>query len=225
MLWGYFDEAGEHDKKTGRLSRLAIGGFLAPAEEWEKAIPKWQKVLDGEGVQVFHMTHFEAYKSEFKDWELDKHERLLNALLDIIDEAKVGLVGVSWPAAKAKRKVLRKMYATCFGQVINSCASEAFLGYDSRDTNLVFAEHPEFKAEHIGEMYDQMKGEAYFFRSCTITTPSRCVPLQMADLAAYEVCHAHERGQKRRYPWMRLLNKYQGGFPGLCIRIIHASGA
>jgi hypothetical protein len=31
----------------------------------------------------------------------------------------------------------------------------------------------------------------------------------MADLAAYEVCHAHERGQKHRYPWMRLLNKYQ----------------
>jgi hypothetical protein len=225
MLWGYFDESGEHDRSTGYLSRLAIGGFMAPYEEWQRAIPKWQQALSDEGVKLFHMADFEAHKGEFESWPDNRHRRFLNKLLEVIDDAKVGLIGVSWPASQPRRKALPPTYATCFGQVVNSCANTAFLEYQSMGTNLIFAEHPEFKAKRIKELYEGMKGEARFLQSCTISTPDYCVPLQIADLAAYEVCHAHDRGQKDRYPWTRLLNKYRGDFPGLCIRIIPASGA
>lgn len=222
MLWGYFDEAGEHHSATGNLTRLAIGGFLAPFEEFQAAIEPWQKALDNEGVSVFHMTDFEANKGEFMGWEKDKpkRERLLNNLLSVLDKARVALIGVSWPAAQSRRKVLRRTYETCFAQVVGAAASKAFLDYNAPHTNLVFAEHPEFSAVRIAELYQQAKGVADFFRSCTISSPQHCVPLQMADLAAYEVVHAHNRNQKHRYPWIRLIRKYDGSFPGLHIRII-----
>lgn len=224
MLWGYFDEAGEHDQGAGHLTRLAIGGFLAPCEEFQAAIEPWQKALDDEGVKVFHMADFEANKREFSGWENDrpKRERLLNNLLAVLDNARFALVGVSWPAAQSKKRVLRRTYETCFAQVVNGAASKAFLDYGSPHTNLVFAEHPEFSAVRIAELYEQAKGVADFFKSCTISSPPHCVPLQMADLAAYEVAHAHNRNQKHRYPWIRLIRKYDGSSPGLHIRIIPA---
>ena len=217
MLWGYFDEAGEHNKATGHLTRLAIGGFLAPYDEFQAAIEPWQKALDDEGVKVFHMTDFEANQGEFAGWEKDrpKHERLLDNLLAVLDKAKFAMVGVSWPAAQSKKKVLRRTYETCFAQVINGAATTSFLEYDAVQTSLVFAEHPEFKAKRIVELYEAAKGFADFFRSCTIAKPCACVPLQMADLVAYEVAHAHNRDQENRYPWIRLLRKYDGAFPGL----------
>jgi hypothetical protein len=36
MIQAFFDESGEHDRRTGRLVRLTIGGLLATVEAWQR---------------------------------------------------------------------------------------------------------------------------------------------------------------------------------------------
>jgi hypothetical protein len=90
MLTGYFDESGELDPVTGHLKNLTIGGSFAPFEVWQDVSAAWKFALANEGVKMLHMADFEHYRGEF-EWHLpngerdkQRHERFLNALLDII---------------------------------------------------------------------------------------------------------------------------------------------
>jgi hypothetical protein len=96
-VWGYYDESGEYDSKT--LINMTIGGLFAPLDRWQAFDGAWQKALANEGLTYFHMADFEAWKRPF-DFKLSngerdkaKHERLLDALLDILLDQVDGLYG------------------------------------------------------------------------------------------------------------------------------------
>jgi hypothetical protein len=97
MLWGFFDESGEHDRQTGELTRLTLGGCWASFEQWETLSLNWATALEIGGIKVFHMTDFEANEGEFKGWRQrpDNRKRLLNSLLDAMVEFVPEYVGFS----------------------------------------------------------------------------------------------------------------------------------
>jgi hypothetical protein len=49
MLWGYFDESGEHPA-GGNLTRLTFGGGFAPFEAWEALSMEWAAALELAGI-------------------------------------------------------------------------------------------------------------------------------------------------------------------------------
>jgi hypothetical protein len=55
MLWGYFDESGDHDT-SGELRGLTIGGLIAPLEAWQAFDEEWGKALAYEGITFFHRS-------------------------------------------------------------------------------------------------------------------------------------------------------------------------
>jgi hypothetical protein len=66
MLWAYFDESGEHDRVTGQLKTLTPGGCVADAAAWDALSVSWHAALNNAGVEMFHMTDFEADAGEFR---------------------------------------------------------------------------------------------------------------------------------------------------------------
>ncbi len=74
MLWGFFDESGEHEPDDapaeirGKVKKLTIAGCWASYERWQAFSMDWSDALERAGIRMFHMADFEAYQGEFKEW-------------------------------------------------------------------------------------------------------------------------------------------------------------
>jgi hypothetical protein len=72
---------------------------VAPLEKWKLFEPKCRLILAREGLESFHMADFEAWRPPFDfklengDRDKEKHNRLLNDLLDVMLEHIEGLYG------------------------------------------------------------------------------------------------------------------------------------
>jgi hypothetical protein len=95
-VWVQYDESGEYDA-NGNLLNMTVGGCVTRLDRWRQFDGEWTQALLDEGMPpsasgkpCFHMTDFEAWQPPF-DFKLPdgsrdkaKHNRLLNALLDIM---------------------------------------------------------------------------------------------------------------------------------------------
>jgi Protein of unknown function (DUF3800) len=209
MLWAYFDESGEHDKSSGHLKNLTLAGGIATCESWAKLSQDWGSALVDEDVDCFHMTDFENYKPPF-DWYLDeerttqdkaRHQRFLNKLLDIMTINIYGAVGFNRHAIAAVKE-LRATYSECFKDGLGHIVK-----YISRDLgdqyHLVFAHHD----EHKEDRREAVVNAANFgnrLLSCSVGYPKHSMPLQVADLIAYEFGRAQRADREERYPFEKL---------------------
>jgi hypothetical protein len=209
MLWAYFDESGEHDS-YGHLTNLTIAGAIATCESWAKLSLDWGNALADEDVDCFHMTDFESYRRSF-DWYLDeektkrdkvRHERLLKKLLDIITTNIQGAVGFNRHAAVEPSKVPRATYTECFndslGQIVKYISSE----YDDQ-FNLIFAHHKEHKEVKREAVVNAVNFSSRIL-SCSVAYPKYAMPLQAADLIAYEFGRRQRADREERYPFKTL---------------------
>ncbi len=203
MLLAYFDESGEHNRDSGNLSRLTVGGLLTTLENWQRISAEWNKVLETKSVTTFHMTDFEAYEGEFHGWSKGRHERLVERLLTILIKEPITIIGVSM-VADGTRKRFRRTYAKCVVQAINGACMSGRLNYGQQPLSLVFAKTNDFSYRRIAAWCDKISLALPSLTSCTGTDPESCPPLQAADLVAYELARL-ERGQNRyRYPFHRM---------------------
>jgi Protein of unknown function (DUF3800) len=214
MIWAYFDESGEHDGETGQLRNLTIAGGVASCNSWAKLSLEWNNALVAEGLESFHMKDFEAYQPPF-DWYLDadrqerdhyRHRKFLNHLLDIIIAHIPSAVAFNRHPVKSSR-ILRDTYAECFedclGQIVKWVSPE-----HNSPIHLVFAHHDEHKAarkEAVAEFINF--GER--ISSCSVARPLQFLPLQAADLIAYELSRSQRENCPERYPLKRLRTEMQ----------------
>jgi hypothetical protein len=68
----YFDASGAPHQLHNKA--LIVGGFIAPADKWIAFEPRWNKTLDGAGVEYFHMTDLVAGKRQYLGWDRDKQK-------------------------------------------------------------------------------------------------------------------------------------------------------
>jgi hypothetical protein len=203
VLWAYFDESGEHIRKTGKLCRLTVGGGLSTFENWQRIEREWRAALDSEGISVFHMTDFEASRREFAGWDIAKRRQLLMKLLDIVVADKMHVIGIS-TRVPDETSAFRAAYERAAVQAINgACTSNHLLYSDVSRVNLVFARTKDFGMARIGAHCNQIRGAYPQLGACDIDDPRNCIPLQVADLLAYEVSHI-DRSSMPRYPFARL---------------------
>jgi hypothetical protein len=88
-IYGYFDESGTHKGSPA----LAVGGFLAKADEWGAFTYEWEKALKDWGLPFFHMADFESRLGDYADWPNDVRKERLNRLLGIIGRHVIASVG------------------------------------------------------------------------------------------------------------------------------------
>jgi hypothetical protein len=212
MLWHYLDESGVH-AADGTLERLTLGGCVATAEAWSAFCPVWQKILDDFKIPMFHMSDFQAWKPPFdfllengeRDWP--KHKELMNRALDaIIDHASELLGFVSEP--ESGKDAFKDSYESNIAKAVLEASKDVW--HTENPVTMVFAKHRDFKASQIAEyfeMWDDCPGLAFG----GVADPKCVLPLQAADLVAYEMrCYTRKvQPVEVRYGMKRLADAFQ----------------
>jgi hypothetical protein len=207
MLWHYLDESGEHSPQ-GSLIRLTLGGGIASAEQWGQLEGPWKEALAEAGVSTFHMADFEAWAPPF-DFRLsdgsrdrEKHNRLLNALLDTIIahiDQLVGFVG----AESCGKPEFEDAYAANVAKAVKHGLIDAY--QSGEPIRMVFAKHRDFKGARIAKFFEQWD-EPGRLEFGGIAEPCDLPQLQVADIVAYEMSRwfRDQRPDEDRYPLRRL---------------------
>lgn len=218
MLSAYLDESGTH--KGSRI--CAMGCLVASPAQWERLSRAWLKVLDAVGVPDFHATDCANGAQAFKGWEPKDRDKLFIRLANLT---------VRMTAFRVWTAVVMEDYHRFFSDLkerfpYSLCA----LGCAARLRHIavrrgsgfvipyVFDQGP--KGKRAFATFDRMssKDKAHYFRMGALTKADRLqmVPLQVADLHAYEVYRyfsdqmTHGR-RTMREPFRQLLRISDGG--------------
>jgi hypothetical protein len=216
VMWGYYDESGEYDR-SGNLLNMTIGGCYAALDRWQAFDAAWAAALADHGLDYFHMTDFEAWKPPF-DFKLGdgttrdqaKHNRLLNALLDIMLAYVDGFYGFGAVAMFDPEKpelTHELLMEDCVGGAIKNAVLEVADFY-GESLNVVFGKQKHFgegKIRRYVDFYDfgQAAGRIETF---AMADPKSKRPLQAADIFAYEMARAQRTGRPERYPFQRIVD-------------------
>lgn len=89
MLVAYFDESGscdETDRPRGETAVFAVAGYVARVEQWESFEQVWKSALYECGIESpFHMSEYESRKGQYASWNNEKRVAAINRLATIIN--------------------------------------------------------------------------------------------------------------------------------------------
>lgn len=222
MLKAYFDESGHPDDH--RI--IAIGGALASLSSWEKLEQEGSELLCEagalkQGLPYFRMSEFEYFKPPF-NWNRDKHEKVLNQLLELMHcyiDAYVGGCLLAKQDATSVReeygKFLRaRPYYHCFMHSVSSAELLTEELYENETTQLVFAENQEFGGQAMvwyQKMRQTFPDHYPHIESAAFAPYLKTLPLHVTDLVAYSLTRHFKSQLAKRdhmyYPMQRLLEK------------------
>jgi hypothetical protein len=217
MLWAYFDESGEHDRETGHLRRLTLGGCIAPLDAWQRLDAEWNSALVTAGIKMFHMTDFERYRGEFEGWDKEKHNRMLNCFLEIIGRHIRHCFGFTTGVGNGSPKTFSAHYEDCLVDCLVHVANASAQKFKN-EISVVFAKQRDFRPPRIERYFDLINFGDSQLASVTFDEPISNRPLQVADIIAYEVQHIQrDDSREDRYPLKRLQQlgcrfRFSGGF-------------
>lgn len=202
MLAAYLDETG-HSKDPDRKV-VGFGALLASVEAWKGFDIRWKALCDDEEFRIkgaFHMTDFAAQRGHYKNWPEPKRQKFLQRVFEIVRETNPMPIGaiVSLADFNSLSEEQRSKFVDPYYIALQECAhnigTTALLTGkpDINNPNLVHmtvSEHPEFKKAM--ELWDALRRytlTGLFLHSCVCSRPDEVLPLQAADIWAYELGH------------------------------------
>jgi hypothetical protein len=195
----YFDESGFHAPRSqgNGLIKLTVGGCIASAANWQQFSSDWATTIDSWGIPMFHMAKFEARVSPFDKWTEHERKTRLNTLLEILGSTKAHCYAFT--------NIFRAGDDT--GTIYERCIHDTLLELSMNEEKFTvcFAAHPQYKRQ--GQLLDKMTNHGMRVQicSCSVGDPTDLLPLQAADIVAYEACReVREDGRPTRYPLKRL---------------------
>jgi hypothetical protein len=177
MLYGYFDESGEHGP-DGKLVQLTLGGFIARWPEVESLCRDWRAALDDCGWVEFHMRAIASDEHKFETWPPARRAQLTR-FVDILCRHVEHFCAFSY-AVTAKSDVFKDTYETALSRVMLN-AEEAVKQQSDR-IRLTFAKTHEISGQMIGRYFDQSNWDETLLESYEIARSSGSPPLQAAEL-------------------------------------------
>ena len=198
-LSGYFDDAGKiHDQPS-----LVIGGFIGRKEQWESLRSDWEDLLLRHDIKYFHGVDCEHGNREFdKSKGRWKHPQARSKCRMEFVEAIVnaGLTGFVSGLVSADYRALDKAARTRIGKPFSLVAQTLIVivkdWANACHVHELISYLFEAGSEGYGEFSDafstakahEIKGNAYRMKSCSLVGKD-CIPVQTADLIAYEYSH------------------------------------
>jgi Protein of unknown function (DUF3800) len=197
MLTAYVDDTGTHDP-TGQHAGSEVAGavgYVARVNRWGKLISAWQKALRSHGVDVFHAVDLRWRRGEFVDWTDGQADALIKDLTRIANKHILfgvgGLLLVKdyMTLAEWFREEVKDPYfvglQNLFNEILKGpCAPEI----RGDRVNFVFDRQTWLEAgtREMFEGLSQRKAHG-IFGSITFADKEKEIPLQCADLLAYNV--------------------------------------
>jgi hypothetical protein len=216
----YMDETGHSQDEGQRF--VGIAGLIAPVANWEAFERKWKATLKVFKLPYFHMKEFAHSTQTFKGWGSSeaKRQKLFGKLLLHMETAHPIPFGAIVPMeryrsfTKEQQGYFRDPYFLCFQSLVAACSSilEFRKAPDEEKVALIFSDQGEFKNRAL-QIYKKVeKTEVYIRRS---TPPifrdmREFVPLQAADIVAYEMHKEFERqlykpNEKPRFGYQKMV--------------------
>ncbi len=193
VLDGYFDESGTHDASE----TITVAGYLAHVNSWRPFETKWKEALAEYKLDFFHMSEF-AHRRSGYDWPEDMRRERLGHLIEIINEFTWHSFGVGIPKKLFEsvftgraRRFIDGPYGFASWLIVNLVSREL----DRLDLETGVAYVFEDGAPGKGELLTMYEGlptfsggkEALHVLSLRLEDKRRFVPLQAADILAYEL--------------------------------------
>ncbi len=187
----YFDDGGHPDDQPVVL----VAGFVAPKEQWLIFEREWREILSPLGIEEFHMTEFEACKV----WSRGKKDEILGKLVSAIRRRihRPLSATVVMQAYKEVNDVLalEQSIGTPFalvGRTVAAALNRWKAQYTKQDDPLwVFYERG---TKHYGDFEEAMKRDRL---PLPIPADKNLIPLQAADLLAWEMLYAFKNRRVR----------------------------
>ena len=197
-LLACFDESRVPDQVAG-ITAFAIGGYVAPVEQWTKFKQEWKRALTRYKIDDFHMTDFENYQKQFKDWSQELHLECIKGLVKIIRGNC--LIGVGASLIVNDYAALRSgldgehlpdddPYYLCLQHCLFLLTKKIPLAVG--EIEFVFDDSPKYKGE-ASNLYQLLRKHGSAVKrdslgSLSFLQAKNFLPLQAADVLAYEVC-------------------------------------
>lgn len=203
MLSGYFDESG--DEQDQHVKIVGIAGCVAPVAHWERFSIDWRNTLDDEGIQHFHMREFAHSSGQFKTgWKgnEERRSRFYGKLWRILESITPMYYGCFIPMESYRqlftaeqRKRLGDAYFIAYQGCMSAVMSVMLGGIPVTEIATVFDDRKGVGGYHDAFYERVVKGR--FWRD-RIPRPIRrdmrkILPLQAADIVAYECSKEYER--------------------------------
>jgi hypothetical protein len=189
MLVAYFDESGTHGNEANVTT---VAGLVGDAREWGRLELPWQKRLGL--IRCFHATDCQAQGRDFKNFTRQQSAQLFIDLATLVaDRELVPVAGAvyrddwQYGASDKVKRYLPTRFHAALGMAIIQVHNLVKEVAPSEPVALVFAQHPEYQGftEAIHDVFRHSKHWSNM-GSLTIGTPKELIPLQVADLYAYE---------------------------------------
>lgn len=201
MLIGYFDESYTHPPAPRVYT---LGGYISTDRKWKRFQREWGSVLDVAGIPFFHMAKYEARKKEYEGWTNEKRIRILRTLHSIIKKRVMAGFAVSLMLSDYE-EIMTDEIKAYFGNphqfVTIACMRHiAKWHYEQNykeNISYVFESGSGYDADVMrlltGVINDERQANVYRVNSCSIENKRKLLPLQAADILAYEVTKVHAR--------------------------------
>jgi hypothetical protein len=194
LLRAYFDDSGTHAGSP----IVMIAGYVATEQAWDSVQQAWKRVLDefaSKGVTWFHMSEFQGGHGQFAGLDEPLRKYLINQLSGILETADVqaiwaGVNAEEWDELTTPRFLQKypKPYHLCFDEVVSQLWRWSRHHAEGTPVPIIFAAQNEYQG-HIEEIYTAWRkhpraGE--FLGQLSYGFPKQVIPLQTADMLAYE---------------------------------------
>lgn len=220
-LSAYLDETGH--SKDERQKFVGIAGLIAPVTSWEIFERKWKETLKVFEIPYFHMKEFAHSEKTFKGWKEKeaKRRKLFENLMSNIETTHSLPFGAIIPMedfrsfTKEQQDYFYDPYFLCFQSVVAACSSSIanFRGVSAEEkVALIFSDQVEFRNRAL-QIYKIVEAtNSYVRRSMppVFRDMRETVPLQAADIIAYEMYKEFERqlykpSMNPRYGYQRIV--------------------
>ncbi len=192
------DESYESKQREPRT--YVVAGYFSDDITWGIINQEWSRINGKYGVPRFHASHLNAKTYEYEGWDderkLEYSKEILKVITDQGKRLHAFVCGIHSDhyyriINDDGRKKLGHPYIVCFKTCITMAAMAMDKGrFPPEDQIAVFFDRNPFKKE-ARDLFDRLQeNEDYPYRfrldSCTPKDMETMVPLQAADLIAYE---------------------------------------
>jgi Protein of unknown function (DUF3800) len=197
MVRGYFDDSGSHTSSD----IVVMAGLFGYSNQWDYLSKLWAKKIADPcpgklPLPRFHMAACQAGDEEFLGWKRIECDFLVDELIEIIHKVGVYGFGCAMPRKhydalitgeqrRASGNAETICIINCFVKLIE------FAKYITPDKEIafIFDDRPQQKrnVQRICEVYQSAKQEGVEIVSATFASSKKILPLQAADLLAWEI--------------------------------------
>ena len=186
MLKAYFDDSGTHSGSTV----IAVGGFVAQAEEWDVFDRDWAEMLAIAQIGWFHMSACGSQHGEFTGWSRERCDALIKNAIAILKKHPLHGFAAGMLANNKKHTIPIGAFDMCLGQCISALLHR--VDQLGERVEIFMEDHPGRK-KHLLD-YLRFRGEfgrhlprGRLVEEVYSVSNRKHRPLQAADLLAYEM--------------------------------------